>query len=84
MKKAFDLKTWLGENRNVVISKYEELTKEEFFQGITLAEFMKRVLNQMANNFPKSENRAASLLPTILGSVYFDASNPSAHLHNNL
>lgn len=80
---TFNLTTWLSENREIVISKYENLKKEEFFQGITLAEFMKRILNQMANNNPKSDKKAASLLPTIMGSVYFDASNPSAHLHNN-
>lgn len=76
MKATFELKTWLSENRETVISVYNETAKNEFFTGISLKDFMVRVYTMMANNNPKSEKRAASLLPTILGNVAYNVSRP--------
>lgn len=73
----FEIKTWMSENRQVVIEKYEELTKENFFQGITLKGFMCEVLSAMVINNIKSEKRAIAMLPFLMGNVYFDNSNPS-------
>lgn len=72
--KTFELRTWMTENRETVISKYNDLTKEEFFNGITLKDFMLIIYKAMSINNPKSDKRAASLLPTIIGNVYFNNS----------
>ena len=75
MKATFELKTWLSENRQSIISEYEQLSKEEFFNGMSLQNFMIAILNTMAMNNPKSEKRAASLLPYVMGDIYFNNSN---------
>lgn len=82
MKAKFEIKTWLSENRETIISKYESLKKEEFFQGADLKSFMYAVMEAMVMNGVKSEKRAASMLPFLMGNVYFEFSNPSAHLKN--
>lgn len=74
MKTQFELKAWLSENRETVISKYNDLTKEEFFNGITLNNFMIQVLNSMVRNNIKSANRASSMLPFLMGDIYFNNS----------
>lgn len=76
--KNFELKTWMTENREVVISKYEELTKEKFFNGIELKAFMQKVYNIMVMNAPKSEKRATSLLNDVISNVYVANSNVEA------
>ena len=76
MKNTFNLQNFLSENRNTVIEKYNEITSSQFFTGITLKDFMLKVYNDLANNNPRSEKRAASLLPTILGAVAFNHSRP--------
>jgi len=68
----FELKTWLTENRETVISKYEELTKEEFFNGISLGTFMARVMQAMNCNNVRSTKRAEKLLPTVMGNEYIN------------
>jgi len=73
MKAKFELKTWLSENRNLVIEKYNELTKEANFNGISLKEFMSKVLTTMGYNNVKSEKKASSTLPHVLGGIYFNA-----------
>ena len=70
MKATFDLQTWLSDNREVVISKYNELTTEQFFNNITLKEFMLEVINAMVRNNIKSEKRAENMLPFYLGDIY--------------
>lgn len=74
MKATFELKTWLSENRETVISKYNALTNEQFFNGITLKDFMIQVLRSMEMQNIKSANRAASMLPFLMGNVYFNNS----------
>jgi len=80
MKAKFEITKWLSENRESIIAKYEELKNENFFQGQSLKDFMTAILNAMLMNNVKSEKRAASMLPFLMGNVYFEFSNPSAHL----
>lgn len=75
MKATFELRTWLSENRNTIISEYEKLSNEEFFNGMSLQNFMLDILKVMTINNPKSEKRAASLLPFIMSDIYFNNSN---------
>lgn len=69
---TFDLKNWMTENRETVITKYNKLTKEEHFNGVTLREFMTQVYNLMSANNIKSAKRAASMLSVLMGTVYAD------------
>jgi len=78
MKAKFETAAFLSQNRDSIIAKYNELTKENFFQGQSLKDFMTAILNAMLNNNVKSEKRAASLLPFVIGQVYFNFSNPSS------
>jgi len=70
----FELKTWMTENREIIISNYSELTKERFFNGISLKEFMTTTFTSMVNNNIKSAKRAAKMLPFLMGNVYFNNS----------
>lgn len=74
MKNQFEIKSFLSENRETVISKYNDLTRERFFNGITLSQFMVQVMNLMVINNPKSEKRASSLLLSFVGQVIVDNS----------
>lgn len=74
MKAKFKIKSFLSENRDVVISKYNELKNEKFFDGINLASFMLNVMNLMIINRYKSEKTALNNLPFILGQVYMNHS----------
>ena len=74
MKTAFEIKTWLSENREVVIEKYSKLTTERFFNGITLKTFMTEVLDGMVSNNIKNEKIAKIKLPFVIGNVYVDNS----------
>ena len=74
MKNQFEIKSFLSENREIVISKYNDLTKERFFNGITLSQFMVQVMNLMVINNPRSEKRASSLLLSLVGQVIVDNS----------
>jgi hypothetical protein len=76
MKNAFNLKNFLSENRNTILYSYESIKSNQFFTGITLKEFMLKILSRMNDNNPKSEKRASSLLPTIIGEVAFNHSRP--------
>ncbi len=80
MKAQFEVKSWLSENREVIIAKYESLKNETFFQGQTLSQFMMAILNAMLMNNIRSEKRAASMLPLLMGNIYFEFSSPVAHL----
>lgn len=72
--KTLELKNWMSENREVVIENYNKLTTEQFFNGITLKDFMIQVLNLMVVNNIKSEKRAASMLPFLMSNVYVNNS----------
>lgn len=69
MTTTFELRNWMTQNREMVIASYEQLTKEKFFNGISLKDFMVQVYNRMLENNPKSEKRASSLIGGILESV---------------
>jgi len=84
MKTKFEVTNWLSANREIVIAKYEALTKENFFQGQSLKIFMVEILQAMQRNNVKSEKTAASKLPFLMGQVYFDFSNPSANVKKSL
>jgi hypothetical protein len=75
MATKFNLQNFLSQNREIVISEYEELKKEKFFNNITLRNFMIQVMNLMAMQNIKSEKRASQMLPYILGDVYFNNSS---------
>ena len=79
--KNFELTNWMSENREVVIESYNKLTAEKFFNGISLKEYMVQVLNLMAANNIKSEKRAASMLPFLMGNVY--ANNTKIEILND-
>ena len=74
MKAKFEIKNWLSQNREIVISKYEALRAERFFNGISLKDFMQEVLSAMERNNVKSEKRAASMLSFLIGEIYVDNS----------
>jgi len=69
MKTAFTTQNFLANNREYVIAKYNEISASEFFNNISLKEFMMQVLTIMNNNNPKSEKRAASLLADVVSLV---------------
>lgn len=70
--RKFEIKTWLSENREVVISKYNELSSEKFFSGISLKDFMVEILSKMSEI--KSEKVAARKLSYVMGDVYMQNS----------
>lgn len=59
MATKFNLQNFLSQNREIVISEYEELKKEKFFNNITLRNFMIQVMNLMAMQNIKSEKEPA-------------------------
>ena len=67
---TFELKNWMSENRETVISKYNKLTNEANYNGIALRGFMIQVMAIMQMNNIKSEKKAFSMLPIALGEVY--------------
>ena len=79
--KTFELNAWMSENREVVIEKYNKLNSEQFFNGISLKDFMLQVLHLMKMNNIKSEKRAASMLPFLMGDVY--VKNSKVEVINN-
>ena len=72
MKTQFELKTWLSDNRETIISSYEKLTKETHFNGCTLKSYMLDVMQMFINNRIKSEKLANTKLPFFLDVVYFE------------
>ena len=81
MKTTFELNNWMSENREIVISKYNEMTNEKFFNGCTLKQFMCEVLHLMRMNNVRSEKTAASKLPYLMGNVYFQ--NTTVHVKDS-
>lgn len=79
MNNKFNIKDYLTSHREEVIAKYNALSEERFFDGVSLKNFMVEVMNMMAMN-AKSEKRADMMLPMVMGNVYsrhtsFDSSN---------
>lgn len=70
MKKQFELVKFLSENREMVIAEYNKLQNEKFFNGISMKQFGLDIFKAMSNNNPRSEARAESLLPNVIGMVY--------------
>ena len=78
MTTKFELRTWLSENRELVIISYNELAQEKFFNSITLKDYMVKVMQVMQINNPRSAKRAADLLPNVMGRIYFNNSTVEA------
>ena len=78
MTTKFELRNWLSENREIVIAEYNSLTNDKFFNGISLKDFMVSVMKAMSMNNPKSEKRAASLLPNVMSRISADCSSIEA------
>ena len=76
MTKQFNIQNFLSENREVVISKYNEISNNKFFTGITLKNFMMQVYNRMDQQNAKSEKRAFNIFNTVLGEVAYNNSRP--------
>lgn len=90
MATIFNLQQSLSAKRDVVISKYNELTAERFFDGCTLRQFMVEVMNACIINNIRSEKRLSSMLPYLMGDIYFRHSTVTGcdvvadKLHNNM
>ena len=69
----FDTMAFLKENREMVIAKYNKLTEERFFDGITLKDFMTEVMNTMKRNYITKKN-AMSTLQDVMGFIFCDHS----------
>jgi len=79
MKAKFEIKTWLSENREIVIAKHTKLTSETFYNGITLKDFMLQVMAVLVRNNVKSEKTASKILTIALGEVYVNNSKVVAN-----
>lgn len=64
---------FLHENRDLVIAKYNEAKNEQFFNGMTLREWMYKVLNLFDKNKISSVSRGKMMLPIFLGQIYVDS-----------
>lgn len=78
MKKQFNLTEALKERRENVIANYNSLTKDRFFDGITLRNFMVEVMNMCKINRIASEKTLDRMLPIIMGEIYFNHSKVTA------
>ena len=70
MKAQFEIKNFLANNRDIIIAKYNELQNENFFDGISLKDFMFEIMHLFVMNRVKSEKTATSKLPSLLGMVF--------------
>jgi len=70
MKAQFEIKNFLANNREIIIAKYNELQNENFFDGISLKDFMLEVMHLFVMNRVKSEKTAVSKLPFLLANVF--------------
>ena len=77
MKKQFNLTEALKERRESVIAKYNSLTQNKFFDGITLRNFMIEVMNTCMVNRIASEKTLDRMLPMIMGEIAFNHSKVS-------
>ena len=74
----FNLKSFLTENREIVLNSFEELKKEQFYNNVPLKTFMIEVANMMVTNNPKSDKVAIKKLADCLSYVYLNNSNIEA------
>lgn len=81
MKTTFELNSWMSLNREIVISEYNKMTTEKFFNGCSLKQFMCEVLHLMKMNNVRSEKTAASKLPYLMSDVAFK--NTTIHVKNS-
>lgn len=65
MKNTFTLQNYLSANREVVIAEYNKLAAHQFFNGISLRDYMLKVMSYMQENNPRSDKRAESLLKSM-------------------
>jgi hypothetical protein len=70
----FEIRTWMSENRELVIASYEALTNEKFFNGVSLKVYMTEVLNAMVMNRIGSAKTASAKLPFLMGNIYVNNS----------
>lgn len=78
MKTKFNLTEALASRREMVINKYNSLTDERFFDGVSLKGFMIDVMNGCIAARVTTENSLNRMLPIIMGQVYVDHSNVMA------
>lgn len=76
MATKFNMKDYLSSRREEVIARYNKLTGEQFFSGISLKDFMLQVMQMMEMN-AKSEKTADNKFNFILGQVYVNNSSLS-------
>lgn len=69
MKNKFNIKDFMTANRESIIAQHEELTAEKFYNGISLRDFMIKILGYMAENC-KSDKKATSYLPYAIANAY--------------
>ena len=58
----------------MVIAKHCELTKEKYFDGCTLRQFMVEIMNACTMNNIRSDKRLGNMLPYLMGDIYFNHS----------
>lgn len=78
MKTKLNLTEALRSRREMVINKYNDLTAERFFDGVSLKGFMIDVMNGCIAARVTTENSLNRMLPIIMGQVYVDHSKVMA------
>lgn len=78
MKTKFNLLEALGSRREMVINKYNDLTAERFFDGVSLKGFMVEVMNGCVAARVTTENSLNRMLPIVMGEVYVNHSKVMA------
>lgn len=76
MATKFNMKDYLSSRREEVIAKYNKLTGEQFFSGISLKDFMLQFMRTMEMN-AKSENMANKSFGSVLSRIYMENSTIS-------
>lgn len=66
---TFNLQNFLSENREFVIEKYEDLKNESNFSGISLKEFMIRIMKNLSLN-AKNQKTADRFFQGIVYDIY--------------
>jgi len=69
MKAKFDLRSFLTTNREIVLNSYKTASEHNFFNQISLANYMTQVFNYMVENNPKSDKKAMSVLISAIDRV---------------
>lgn len=73
---------FLKSKREQVIASFNQLTTEEFYNGISLKSFMVEVMDAYARNYTDKKGdvtaKGIRMLAYVLGDVYFDNSRVEA------